>query len=137
MSISVHSHSTIICRNRHTTAGTPVHTNFAPVHGYGACTTPCSAGTPPCTRIFPPVAGYGVCTTPYGITDSDINDNHPGTHKSVRPGRHQVRPHFASQGGCIHIFRFTPTSTVHSPYCIYSASVELCHKVRKTSQWYM
>jgi hypothetical protein len=101
--------------------GTPMHTTSAPVHGYGACMTPYSASTQPCVCIFQTEAGYGICTSPYtsgthvmyGITDSDINDNHPGTHESVPPGCHQVPQHFTSQGGCI-------PSTVHSLYCICS-----------------
>jgi hypothetical protein len=66
--------------------------------------------------------------------DSTINDNHTATHEIVTPGRYQVRPHFASQGGCIRIFGFTPPSTVHSLYCICSTSVVLCHKVYNTPQ---
>jgi hypothetical protein len=69
-----------------------MRTHFAPVHGYGACKKPYSASTPSRMRIFPPVAGYSVCKTPYnagtrliyGVTDSDINANHPGTHEDVQ-----------------------------------------------------
>jgi hypothetical protein len=45
-----------------------------------------------------------------GVTDNDIDDNHPVTHAKVPPCPHYFRSHFASLGGSVRIFGLYPPS---------------------------